>query len=254
MLGTLLSFGLLTAAGFTVKVPSAVIVKRIKTIFSEVKLTLGPDLSGLDGKPISGSLLEFGPALNRKKVTFSVPEKRVDLGLLGTLIYSPNGIFIRDTSVRATAKEYEVVLYFASDGPALKGKHSWLGDGGAPDINLDNAHVIVRMRPVARDGKITFQKPTAMFYADMRTEGLSFNVLGRQVDLVQSATGYRDQIKNAIESQLVAALDGSGARQLLSDRIQDIVQAEAAKFNAKVTGLGLSGMDLAIMLAKRGEP
>jgi len=255
MLGVLLAAALVQEAPktFTARVPSSTIVKRIKSIFGEVSLQLGPDSLGADGKTVPGCSIQFGASLANKRVAFSVPQKSVSLGIAGTMTYAPNGIFIRNTSVRTTKKEYEVVLYFDSNGPALKGTHSWLGDGGAPDISLEHAHVIVRMKPTTKDGKIHFDKPVAMFYADMKTEGLSFNLLGRPVDLVQSATGYRQQIKTAIETQLVAALDGSGARKLLSEKIQDIVSNEAAGFGARVVRLGLSGMDLMITLTKRGK-
>lgn len=241
----------LAPPALTVRVDRKTIVEKIQATFKGVQVFVGEDRVDPKGKPIPGSAIVFGPALGNKRVEFSVPAQTRDLGWLGQIKYVPNGISVRDYSVRATEREYEVTLYFASSGPALKGSHSWLGDAGAPDIDLKAAHVIVRMRPsVAEETRIYFQNPEVAFWADVQTQGLTWNVMGRKVDLLDSVTGYRDQIKEAIEAQLAHALAGPNARTLLSQKVQEFLQQQAARFGAKVSRIQLDGTELVLTLRR----
>ncbi len=241
----------LARADLTVRVPRATIVEKIKATFKGVRVFVGEDRSGPLGETLPGSSIQFGPALGNKVIPFSVPKQERDLGFFGKVSYSPNGIYVKDYAVRATAKEFEVTLYFASTDVALKGTHSFLGDSGAPDIELNGAHVLVRMRPVVGEGsKIYFAKPEVSFWADVQTQGLSWNILGRRFDLLDSVTGYRDKIKEAIEGQLANALAGPNARSLLAQKVQEFITQQAGKVGAKIVRLAMEGTDLLITLKK----
>lgn len=247
----LLTLALAKSPPLTVRVNRQTIVQKIKATFEGVQVQVGEDSLDGKGKLVPGSAIIFGPALGRKRVDFSVPAQVKDLGLLGQVKYVANGISVRDYSVRATEKEYEVTLYFASRGPALKGSHSFLGDGPIPDIELKAAHVIVRMRPaVTPEGKLFFEQPEVAFWADVQTQGLTWNVMGRRVDLLDSVTGYRNTIKDAIESQMTKALAGPNARSLLAEKVQEFIGQQAAKFGAKVSRIRLDGTELLLTLQR----
>lgn len=228
------------------------IAAQIQKSLVGTKAEFHSDRTTKDGRTVPGCFVRFGPSLSDRRFEFSLPDRVVDLGYAGEITYKIDSVKLRSVTVASTGGEFVLSASFFSDGVALKGAHSVLGDAAVPDIELDNMLLVVRLKPlVTADNKITYDKPRVEFTANVDNTFIPrFNLLGHTIDVVDTLTNYRQELCASIQKQIQRALDDPTRKAALAKKIEDSIAGQIAGPSSPVLGLRFQGADLVVRLRK----
>src|SRR5690349_13279366 len=114
---------LLASADSEITIPGTAIAQQIQLSLVDLKAELHADRIGNDGKRIPGSFLQLGHRLGDRRFEFSVPDREVDLGYAGKIIYRVHDVRLQSVKVSTVQGEFIFDAAFFSKGVALKGSH-----------------------------------------------------------------------------------------------------------------------------------
>jgi|GEM_PF-5090950 len=227
------------------------IAKQIQASLAGTKGELHADRIDPDGTRHPGCWIQLGPALKDKRFEFSLPEKKIDLGYAGTITYHVDDVRLGTIQMAAAQNEFVLTATFTSDGVAIKGEHSTLGDSVVPGIKLNNMLLVVHLKPVVDDEKITYDDPKVEFTADVDNTFIPrFTVMGHTVDVFDALTHYRKDLCQAVQREIQKALDDPARKAALAEKIQEGIAGQLAGPNSPVVGLRFQGTDLIVKLRK----
>lgn len=228
------------------------IASQIQASLAGTKGEFHSDRITADGKRLPGCFIQLGPMLSDKRFEFSLPDRVIDLGYAGEIVYKINDVRLSSVDVTSAGGEFILGAKFASNDVALKGSHSWLGDAVVPDIKLDNMRLTVHLKPVVtEDGRITYDKPKVEFTADVDNTFIPrFSVMGRTVDVVDALTNYRRDLCYSIQRQMQKALDDPARKASLASKIADGISGQIGGGKSAVLGLRFDGTDLIVRLRR----
>ncbi|HVT12385.1 MAG TPA: hypothetical protein VHE55_08970 [Fimbriimonadaceae bacterium] len=210
------------------------------------------DRIGPDGRALPGCFVQFGPSLGDRRFEFSLPDRVVDLGYAGKITYKIDSVKLRSVKVGTSNGEFVLSAAFYSDGVALKGSHSVLGDAAVPDIELENMLLVVKLRPVVTpNNAISYDDPKVEFTTDVDNTFIPrFTLLGHTIDVVDTLTNYRQDLCQSIQRQIQRALDDPARKAALSKKIEESIAGQIAGPNSPILGLKFQGSNLVVRLRK----
>jgi hypothetical protein len=226
------------------------IAKKIQSSLAGASGEFNGDTVGPDGRRQPGCFVQLGPALGDKRFDFSLPDRIVDLGYAGQVIYRVNHVKLKSVDVASADGDFVLTAGFAGSDVPLKGSHSVLGDAAVPDIKLDHIKLVIRLKPVVSDGKITYDRPRVEFTADVDNTFIPrFSVMGQTIDVMDTLTNYRHDLCASIQRKIQGALDDPERKAALAKKISDGISGQIGSGNA-VAGLRFQGTDLVVQLRK----
>ncbi|HWA82333.1 MAG TPA: hypothetical protein VG820_02795 [Fimbriimonadaceae bacterium] len=228
------------------------VAAQIQKGLAGMKAEFHADRTSPDGHTIPGCFVQFGPSLGDRRFEFSLPDRVVDLGYAGKIMYKIDNVKLRSVRVEASANEFVLTAAFVSDGVTLKGSHSVLGDAAVPDIDLENMRLVVRLKPVVTtDNAISYDDPKVEFTADVDNTFIPrFTLLGHTIDVVDTLTNYRRDLCESIRKQIQRALDDPTRKAALSKKIAESISGQIAGPNSPILGLKFQGSNLVVRLRK----
>ena len=241
------------SAGYTELVLHGdMIAHQIQASLAGTKGELRSDKVDPDGTRHPGSFVQFGPGMKDKRFEFSLPDKRIDLGYAGQITYRVNDIKLDTVDMYSTTREFIITASFISNGVALKGSHSALGESVVPGIKLQNMQLAIHLIPIVTpEGKISYSEPHVTFAADVDNTFIPrFSVLGRSVDIVDSLTHYRHDLCETVQTQIQKALDDPARKEALSEKIQEGIAGRLSGPSSAVLSLKFQGTDLVVRLRR----
>jgi hypothetical protein len=227
------------------------IAKQIQTSLAGTTGEFNSDSIGADGKGRAGCFIQLGPALGERRFEFSLPDRVVDLGYAGQIIYRINHVKLKTLDVASTEGNFVLTAAFAASDVALKGSHSALGDAAVPDISLDHMRLIIRLKPVVADGKITYDQPRVEFKADVDNTFIPrFSVMGETIDVMDTLTNYRRDLCTSIQKKIQLALDDPARKAALAKKIEEGIRSQVDGPSGRLVGLRFEGTNLVVQLRK----
>lgn len=199
------------------------------------------------GKP--GCYVQFGGGPSAKRFQFSLPNRVRDLGYAGDITYKINDVNLDKLTVEATAQQFILTATFESKDVELKGSHTWLGDAGVPDIELDRMVLQIKLKPIAtKDGSISYTSPEVSFSARVdNTLAPRFRILGNTIDIMDTLTNYRNDLCRAIQQQVLTALDRPERKEALAKQVTAAI-ASQTNDTSRIQSLRWEGTDLLVSL------
>lgn len=181
---------------------------------------------------------------------FNIPEavKDLDCGWacpdLGDAKFYVNDLNLDRVQVGWQNPTFKLSLFFEGNGREVKGYHTGslksLGDNGMPDLQINNARLDVYLRPVARNGRLSYSVVKTDFNADMQATG-GCKVLG--FDICDFLFDYKDKLAAQVKNQVLTRLNDPALRDRVADAIQPELQRQRI---GQVTRVKTSGNDLII--------
>lgn len=229
-----------------------VIARQIQASLSGTTGEFHCDQIGSDGGRKPGCYLQLGPQLGARRFEFSLPDRVVDLGFGGQLVYKVNRIKLQSVEVRSAVGEFVIAARFLSPDVALKGSHSVLGDAAVPDIKLENMRLTIRLTPqVGAGNKISYERPTVEFKANVDNTFIPrFKVMGKTIDVMDSLTNYRRDLCASIQKQIQLALEDPARKAALAKKIEEGIAGQITGPSSPVIGLRFHGTDLIVKLRR----
>ncbi|MFI5385364.1 MAG: hypothetical protein ACHQ50_04500 [Fimbriimonadales bacterium] len=241
-----------TAAYSELVLKGDAIAKQIQASLAGTKGELHSDKVDSDGTRHPGSFVQLGPQLHDRRFEFSLPDHVVNLGYAGKITYRVNDIRLKAVEMASTAGDFVLKAGFVSNGVAIKGSHSSLGESVVPGIKLDNMLLVVHLKPVVTgEGRITYDEPRVEFTADVDNTFIPrFTLLGHTVDVMDALTHYREDLCSSIQKQIQRALDDPTRKAALAQKISEGVSGQLAGPGGAILGLRFQGTDLVVRLRK----
>lgn len=229
-----------------------IIAKQIQASLSGTKGELHGDLIDKGGSRHPGSFIQLGPQLHDRRFEFSIPDYDIDLGYAGKITYRLNDVQLKSVEIASSPADFVLKAAFLSNGTAIQGSHSALGETVVPGIRLNNILLVVHLKPVVTaDGKITYDEPRVEFTAEVDNTFLpKFEVMGQTVDVVDFMTHYRKNLCGTIQRQIQTALDDPARKAALAQKISDGISGQIAGPGGAIVGLRFQGSDLIVRLRK----
>lgn len=237
--------------GQDVRVPVQLIVTVINNVLPGTQLHLnnfGPKHGKSWHKP-NDSFVQLPSALGGNQFGFNVPEgvKDLDCGLLcpdaGDAKFYVQDWNLSSAQVGWQSPTFKLSLLMESNGREIKGFHTGalsLGDNGVPDVEINNARMDVYLRPIASNGKLSYNITNVDFNANIQATG-ACNIFG--IDICNPLFGYKNTIVSLVETQVRNRLND----QTLRDRVANSVQPVLNQFGIRqITKVSVSGNDLVI--------
>lgn len=224
------------------------IAKQIQTTLQGSKGELHSDRVDEDGTRHPACFIQLGPALKDRRFEFSLPDRVVDLGIAGKVVYKVNDVRLGTIDVETSNSEFVFRAGFTSNGVALKDYHSSLGDAAVPDIKLENILLTIHIKPtVTQDGGISYDQPKVDFTADVDNTFIPrFSLFGKTIDVVDTLTNYRHDLCTAVQKQIQTALDDPVRKAALGKKIQEGIAGRLAGPGSALLGLRFQGADLVV--------
>ncbi len=207
------------------------------------------------------SFLRFGPSLGGAEVRFTIPESESKRGPFRFLYYV-NDVNVQSDSITvglAPDSLYwllAVRLPFEEDGDEFKGHcltDSFLSRGQgclgskdriAPDVDMADAFVEVRLRPVVQDGGLGFEAVAAAFDGTLQAGGVcNIDVAGVGFDVCGALTGYEGEIRGALTSTVLDGFNRPDLQAQVAAGIRPILDAFGI---GRVVYLRRAGDDLVV--------
>jgi hypothetical protein len=204
------------------------LVNRINAVLVGTQLHLnnfGPK-HGNSWHKANDSYIQLPSAFGGQTYRFDLPELRKDLdcGLLCPDLGDAK-FYVQDWNLDRTQlawqnSSFKLSLGFESNGREIKGFHTGavsLGDDGMPDAQIDKAQLEVYLKPVAVNGRLTYQVLNTDFKANIEATG-ACKVLG--FDICNFLFSYRDTITDQVEAQVKARLNAPTLRNQIAALVQ----------------------------------
>jgi hypothetical protein len=110
-------------------------------------------------------------------------------------------------------------------------------DGGAPDVQVNNASVVIRFTPAASGGSLIFSSASASFDAD-------FQVGGDWEDwLVNLVTNYRNRVRPAVSDALTRAANRAAVRRAMGSALMSALRSQGVN---RVTSVSANGANIIV--------
>jgi hypothetical protein len=228
------------------------IAHQIQVKLEGTRVEFHCDGVGADGKAKAGCFIQLGSGMGDRRFEFSLPNRVVDLGYGGEIVYKVSDVKLDAVRVSTSGGEFVIDAGFLSKTVALKGEHSLLGDAAVPDIKLDNMRLVVRLKPiVTQAGLISYDSPKVEFSATVDNTFIPrFTLLGNTIDVVDAVSNYRRQLCLSIQSQIQKALADPQRKAALAQKLQDGIAGQIAGPSSPVLGIHFQGADLVVKLRK----
>jgi hypothetical protein len=164
--------------------------------------------------------------------------------------YYVNNVDSNRVTMSISGGQLVLTVSFESSGPEIKGElkycetavlgqcitDSWY-DGLAPDVQVNNARVVVRFTPAASNGNLTLSSASADFDAD-------FEVGGDWEDwLVDLVTRYRGQVKPVVNQALTATVNRAAVRNAISSALMSQLRGLGVN---RVTSVSANGGSITV--------
>jgi hypothetical protein len=252
-LTVLLLPAIVRAVPFEMTLKGSMVASQITSAFKDTHIDLASDHKK-GGVLVKGGQVQFGPALGSKHIEFSVPADKIPLGYFGDITYRLHDVHLK--SMEATATDHEIVLlaHFDGQGPQLVGTHSMLGHV-VPGVFMQDIRVTTRITPcVDNQGRLSYKNVHTTFVARMNTQGLSFDVHGQHIDVLDSITGYRDRLSKLIAQKIQETLDNPERKNAIAGFLNQALQDKAGQMGAVVKAIRVEGSDLKVMVEMKPKP
>jgi hypothetical protein len=164
--------------------------------------------------------------------------------------YYVNNVDSNGVTASISGGQLVLTIRFESEGPEVKGEvkycsasvvgqcitDSWV-DGLAPDVQINNARVVVRFTPSASNGRLTLSSANAEFEAN-------FQVGGDWEDwLVNMVTDYRRQVIPTVSQALTRSVNRAAVRNAIAGAA--MAQLRALGVN-RVTSVSANGGNITV--------
>jgi hypothetical protein len=231
-------------------VPASQLIQALERAFDGTEFSVLPPRA--DPFAATKARMVFGKPFGERSIEFELPDRRVELGRAGTLLYRVGEIRLVDHAIEAAEDAFVVRADFVSDGPAIKGFHDRLGDLGAPDIRLRDMRLVIRMKPGRTpDGRPTYGNIQTRFAAEYDSPVRRFTIAGRQVDLNDLFVSFDRALQKAISTELDRAFDNDAAREAFAQHLWSSVEQVTSPLGMKPQSAEFQGTSLRVRLAPR---
>jgi len=164
--------------------------------------------------------------------------------------YYVNNVDSNTVSAGISGGHLVLTIGFESGGSEIKGElkyceaavlgecitDSWYDDL-APDVQVNNASVVVRFTPVVSNGSLSFSSASAAFDAN-------FQIGGDWEDwLVNLVTNYRAQVRPTVSEALTDSVDRAVVRNAISSALMDQLRGLGVN---RVTSVSTSGGSITV--------
>lgn len=236
----------------TASVPLSLLLPLVQTQVRGAEVVLnnyGPRTTGTWHRPDDARLRIAG--LGVEDVTFNIPESRIRLGPFRLYYYVQDLRVIAD-SIEITADETlaEVLpvgtpaqplrltlrFPFEDEGAEFKGRclsQTVFGtgpcfgstDSAAPDIEFDDGALVITLETTVRpDSLLGLQAVGARLEGTVQAGGVcNLNLGGRSVDLCDRLVSYKQQIRLALETTALTALNASDVQDGLATSLGSLL-------------------------------
>ncbi len=159
--------------------------------------------------------------------------------------YYVNNVDSNRVSAAISGGQVVLTIGFESSGSEIKGElkycqaavlgqcitDSWV-DGLAPDVQVNNASVVVRFTPVVTNGSLAFASASAAFSAN-------FQIGGDWEDwLVNLVTGYRAQVRPAVSQAITASVNRAVVRNAIGGALMSQLRGQGVNQVISVSASG----------------
>jgi hypothetical protein len=197
-------------------IDGSVLTSQLNSLFNGTRMRInnhGPR-RGRSNYVANDSMIQFPTSLGNQTLRFDIPEFRSD-----PYRYYVEDINLRRISTRIDGQFLVLALHLESQGPEFKG-YCVTGnvaclfgrDDSAPDVQWNNdPRIEVLLRPIAREGSITFGEVQVRVRGDIQAGGVC-----SAIDICHLATNYDREIQRAIQNNMRSFLNQTSVRRMVA--------------------------------------
>jgi hypothetical protein len=198
----------------------SVITGQVQRLFNGTQMrinNLGPQHGTSNHLP-NDSVIRFPASLDGREIRFNIPEFKS-----GPYRYYVQDINLRLVTTQIEGEFFRLTLHLEGSGPEFRG-FCVTGnvlclpgrDDAAPDVQWSNdPRVEVLLRPIAREGSITFGEVQVRVRGDIQARGIC-----SAIDVCHLATNYDREIQRAIQNSFRAFLNQTSIRRMVAQAIR----------------------------------
>ena len=233
--------------GRQVPIPAKIIASAVEYAANGSKISLNNygNRYGKSWHKANDSYIQTASVLGSDTQRFDIPEliKDLDCGRwcpdMGDGKFYINDWNANNVSVKWQNPYFKISLLFESNGREIKGFHTGsfktLGDGGMPDVNIDNARLDIYVKPVATNGGLSYRVMNTDFKADIQATG---TCRVSRVDVCNTVFDYKNQIVSEVQNKVTALLNNQSMRVSVAEVIQPVFNNIGANNITKVSTSG----------------